>query len=500
MVGFAKVPASLTLGGYDRNRFIHTNVSFPLSPDTDRDIVVNINGISTDLKPNTTHPDPMDTGSLLESPIYAFIDSTVAEIWLPLSACKRFEKVFSLVWDHTTQLYLISDTQHTDLLNSNPNVTFTLSPAPTGGPTVQISFPYAAFDLTAKPPYRGLQANSRYFPLRRALNESQYTLGRTFLQEAYLTVDWERSNFSVSAMNWTANSPQHLVPIFSPKSPPEDVASPTQPAPSGLSTATVAGIAISVIVVASIIAVLSILLYRSNRHRKAREAKAAALSSKVDDAEPKNDSKQNVVAPKAELDAGEDTTRKLFEKDSFYNPRKLNLRIRLIELGLKYVLENEAVEAPNNLIFELPGDGPLQREADGRELSEKEAMRIREERYNGIDGAASSAANPTTPTNPSRTLQTGQSPISPVTPGTATTMTTHTDESAIISPVSATQNHRSISDALGRPHNKRLVSGAEIEPVKDSEGNKVPPLKRAETDKIERPEVGSSRKRFSWED
>jgi len=42
--------------------------------------------------------------------------------------------------------------------------------------------PYAAFDLVADYPL--VIDSSRYFPLMRAANESQYTLGRTFLQEA----------------------------------------------------------------------------------------------------------------------------------------------------------------------------------------------------------------------------------------------------------------------------------------------------------------------------
>lgn len=36
-----------------------------------------------------------------------------------------------------------------------------------------------------------------YFPLRRAADSSQYRIGRAFLQEAYLQVDYERNTFSV---------------------------------------------------------------------------------------------------------------------------------------------------------------------------------------------------------------------------------------------------------------------------------------------------------------
>lgn len=48
--------------------------------------------------------------------------------------------------------------------------------------TVNISLPYAAFDLIAEYPL--MPNRTRYFPLVRATNDTQYTLGRAFLQEA----------------------------------------------------------------------------------------------------------------------------------------------------------------------------------------------------------------------------------------------------------------------------------------------------------------------------
>jgi hypothetical protein len=257
----------------------------------------------------------------LESPIYAFIDSTIAELWLPLSACKRFERAFNLEWDHQTQLYLVNDTLHSQLLASNPNITFSLSPAPSGGPLVHITLPYAAFDLTVKPPYQGIESNGLYFPLRRAVNDTQYTLGRTFLQEAYLTVDWERQNFSVSQVNWTANTPQHLVPILSVKEDNTTMSNDPQIV-ARMNNATIAGIAASSAVFLAIIAVLSYLLYRSNTHRRAKEAEAAKIARKMEDSDTKDEPKTNTLVPKAELDASEDVTRKVFEKDTFYRPRK----------------------------------------------------------------------------------------------------------------------------------------------------------------------------------
>jgi len=76
-------------------------------------------------------------------------------------------------------------TQHTALQDLSPNITFTI--ANTAGQNLDIVFPYSAFDLTATFPVLSNVSNITdsvaYFPLQRADNDTQYTLGRTFLQE-----------------------------------------------------------------------------------------------------------------------------------------------------------------------------------------------------------------------------------------------------------------------------------------------------------------------------
>jgi hypothetical protein len=66
----------------------------------------------------------------------------------------------------------------------NPVLTFMLGNTVDGGQTVSIDLPYNAFDLQADYPIYPNATN--YFPLRRASNDTQYTLGRVFLQEAYV--------------------------------------------------------------------------------------------------------------------------------------------------------------------------------------------------------------------------------------------------------------------------------------------------------------------------
>ena len=131
-----------------------------------------------------------DSQSLLSQPVFAYIDSTVPHIWLPTDACTAFEKAFGLTLDPTTDLYLLTESQHKNLQARNASVRFTLgnSLSAAGSSSVVVELPYAAFDLQVSYPI--VSNATHYFPLRRAVNETQYTLGRTFLQEAYLIVDY----------------------------------------------------------------------------------------------------------------------------------------------------------------------------------------------------------------------------------------------------------------------------------------------------------------------
>lgn len=179
---------SLTLGGYDASRFTPNNLTFTFGPDDSRPLLVGVTAITA---ANTI----MGTVNPLSSGILALIDSGTPHIWLPLPACTAFERAFGLTYDPHTDLYLVNSTTHTQLTQLNPSITLTLGNEISSGQSINITLPYAAFDLQASHP---IYPNATpYFPLRRAANDSQYTLGRTFLQEAYLTVDHTRSNFSV---------------------------------------------------------------------------------------------------------------------------------------------------------------------------------------------------------------------------------------------------------------------------------------------------------------
>lgn len=169
--------ASLTFGGYDSSRIIPNNVPFFLAPDISRDLVVGLQSITS------TRADGSAV-SLLSSKILTFIDSTLPYIIVSQETCLAFENVFGLMWNTSLDLYVVNDTLHHNLITHNPSFTFRIADSTNRGPTVDIVMPYASFDLSIDHPL--LPDNTNYFPLKCAQNSSQYTLGRTFLQEAYV--------------------------------------------------------------------------------------------------------------------------------------------------------------------------------------------------------------------------------------------------------------------------------------------------------------------------
>ena len=261
---------SLTLGGYDTTRFIENDVTFPFGPDTSRDLIVPIQSITSDAAGGSP---------LLSDVIYAYLDSLVPHIWLPLEVCKAFERAFGLMYNETSELYVVNDSLHDRLLSQNPHVTFTLgSPGSTKNNTVDIVMHYGSFDLLAD--YPSVNNTIRYFPLKRAHNDSQYTLGRAFLQEAYVIADYDRSNFSVSqAVFPNGSNTQQIVAIHRPGA----TLPPTYR--KVLSTGTIAGIAVAAIL--SLFSITAAIIgYGVRKKNRSHANKPSSKVTGTDEAKP----------------------------------------------------------------------------------------------------------------------------------------------------------------------------------------------------------------------
>ncbi|KAL8917234.1 MAG: hypothetical protein Q9208_008073 [Pyrenodesmia sp. 3 TL-2023] len=355
-IGLKGVFGSLTLGGFDAARFVPNNVSFNLASDISRDLVVGLQSITS--TENGGSPQ-----QLLPSPHLTFIDSTVSEIYLPIKVCQSFERVFNLVWNETYGLYLVSDDLHQRLLARNTTFTFGISNSKNGGPTVDITLPYSSFDLTYK--YSFDLPALRYFPILRAMNDTQNTLGRSFLQETYLVTDYQRGNFSIFQARFEEPMSQKIVPILPPNANPttQSTSNPTTgPTPSSttigavprasesnLGLPKIAGIVVGAL--SGFVLLLSLcclpLILRYRRREKGRRTTGAMISS-ADDLQRAFKASQTGLSPQSPNGA--------FGPDCVVVPEiGRNSRSHLRELPNNY-----KVELPENAIQPLRTPTPLQ--------------------------------------------------------------------------------------------------------------------------------------------
>ncbi|KAI9659778.1 MAG: hypothetical protein M1829_006540 [Trizodia sp. TS-e1964] len=247
---------SLIFGGYDTSLFTNNSLTFSMAAAGERMLLVSLRSII--LSESSTS----NTTSLLPSAVFSLVDSAIPGIWLPPAACSAFEAALGLTFDNATQLYLVNDDLHSNLTARNLNFTFYLGDDKKGD-TIRIVLPYDSFDQMASPPF--LTNNStkpmRYFPLFRAQNDQQYTLGRVFLQEAYIIANYERRTFFVYQRVFDPLAQSLVIPIppinatysnntIALSSPPSDNSS------RSLAAGAIAGITVAIVIIFLILVIV----------------------------------------------------------------------------------------------------------------------------------------------------------------------------------------------------------------------------------------------------
>ncbi|KAF3490861.1 uncharacterized protein GIQ15_00378 [Arthroderma uncinatum] len=270
------VPTSLTFGGFDRSRFTPNNVSFFLSPDNLPAVTIK----SIKLEIGVTPPNSNSLGDGLTVDLASagtfVIDSSTPFLWFPEQICDSLAGKLGLVYNSTLDIYTYGPnaTTYDTIVNSNVSFKFTISDLPDSPKSVDITLPFSAFNHKLTYPFPGLDRNLtseglRYFPLRRTNDPKKLTIGRVFLQEAYLIVDYERRNFSISQATFNPDSgiSMDLVAITQPLDSPF-------PGPAGenaarsLSTAAIVGVTIGVSVGVILISLCALYFFRRQRSKE----------------------------------------------------------------------------------------------------------------------------------------------------------------------------------------------------------------------------------------
>ncbi|KAI5868434.1 acid protease [Durotheca rogersii] len=213
--GSRGTPLSLTLGGYDTNRFEPHDVKFSLNSTTRQPDVL-VRAITASVTDASRAPTPWSASSTTLSSfnesMVALLDSSTPYLWLPSAICDRFAASFNLTWDERFGLYLFPDHENLDRFRSSPGLSFAfaLSSADNrdnfGRPldvpgVVNLTISANAFIQSLRYPFMNLieygAPAQPYFPLKRLENGSRVVIGRTFFQEAYLITNYETGTFSV---------------------------------------------------------------------------------------------------------------------------------------------------------------------------------------------------------------------------------------------------------------------------------------------------------------
>lgn len=355
---------SLTLGGYDQNRFIPHDITFALTQSLPAPQVF-VDSISVLSSNGSTSSIPLATS---EDNINAFIDSSTPYLWLPKAVCDRFADALGLTYNESLNLYTFDGdyTQHNNLSDSSSTTTFTFrfKDESTDADIVEINLPYAAFDLQLTYPYipnttDGTdEASKFYFPLARATNTSQYTIGRAFLQEAYIITSYETMQFSLhqAVHPFDTLNNKSIVAIKS-----ASAASGSTNQEEHLSSGKIAGISLSVVGTLAIL--LATLWYYYTKSYKPRKA-ALALMNSISESEP-GMHLQQIVSPKPVVvgasEAPGDDSHPVEINTDIAQPTEISSEVphQRLELGVAIPGEPSAeipIELPAELPTELPTD------------------------------------------------------------------------------------------------------------------------------------------------
>lgn len=193
-------PGSLVFGGYDKGRMIGQTTSFA----DDVQLLDIVFGVQTGASPlpfesknqllvtNMSQPGQIQVGPDPLSPY----------MYLPKQTCDAIIDGLPISFDDKSKYYLwnTNDPNFQKLVTSPAYLGFQFPPAPGDTDNVVIKVPFALLNLTLTPPI--VSSPTQYFPcMPDAPQSGTYTLGRSFLQAAFLGRNWNRKT------TWLAQAP-----------------------------------------------------------------------------------------------------------------------------------------------------------------------------------------------------------------------------------------------------------------------------------------------------
>ncbi|KAL8929099.1 MAG: hypothetical protein Q9172_000642 [Xanthocarpia lactea] len=293
------IPLSLWLGGYDRSRVIGPVSTQPYADWSFLvdllDIGIRVDNGASPFQFSKKQNILREGNSSISDTLSVYIDSLAPFLYLPQSTCDAIASYLPVTYESEYKLYFwnTNDSNYERVVTSPSYLAFTFRASNLEQNNITINVPFQLLNLTLRAPI--IDTPTQFFPCRPPIatkrsddprSGPKYTLGRAFLQAAFIGVHWDGalgSWFLAQAPGPnTASTPQqeafttrvnsgvgtwadtwagHWTPLRDTTSTNPGSSSPA-PSEAGLSAGAKAGIGVGCAAAIALFAVVGLYLYR----------------------------------------------------------------------------------------------------------------------------------------------------------------------------------------------------------------------------------------------
>ncbi|KAI0834333.1 acid protease [Hypoxylon sp. FL0890] len=307
-----RMPGSFYFGGYDQNRIVGDILNY----EDDYTKEITLKDISINVIDGSSPWGFESLGGLLASGnssitsggLQVKIDGCSPYLSLPKSTCDAVAKNLPVTYNEGLGLYYwnTNDSKYTQIVNSASALEFVFAGS-SNTQNVSISVPFRHLNLTLTAPL--VDNPTQYFPCYTGPGNS-YTLGRAFLQDAFVGANWGTKSWWLAQApgpnvpspsvvelangdttikassndwkeswtgSWTALTPDEVNSSATVGAPSATVSQSTASPPAGLSTGAKAGIGVGVGIVG--LGIIGAIAFFFLRRRKAAPSESAASNT-----------------------------------------------------------------------------------------------------------------------------------------------------------------------------------------------------------------------------
>lgn len=190
------VPLSLWLGGYDSSRTLGSVSSQPLPASSLftidlLDIGVGVDHGGSPFPYTERHGILAEGNSSISTSVPVTMNPGAPYMYLPNSTCEAIAKDLPVTYNAKYGLYFwnTQDPEYAKIITSPTYLSLTFRGS---ADNLTIKVPFQLLNLTLEAPL--VSQSTSYFPCQPPNNSTAYSLGRAFLQAAFIGVNWDKGN------------------------------------------------------------------------------------------------------------------------------------------------------------------------------------------------------------------------------------------------------------------------------------------------------------------